>query len=76
MTTGRSSIRRNLFATVSLAIMALMLPGVPAAGLNTAAGPLDATFEAHGGLKQWRSFGPSGEAKPLDGRSVQPLQPH
>jgi hypothetical protein len=56
MTTGRSSIRRNLFATVSLAIMALMLPGVPAAGLNTAAGPLDATFEAHGGLKQWRKL--------------------
>ncbi len=54
MTTQRSSIRRNLLATASLAIVALMLPGAPAAGLDTVAGPLDATFEAHGGLKQWR----------------------
>ncbi len=50
MTTKRSSIGRNLFATASLALVALMLRGAPAA----AAGPLDATVEAHGGLKQWR----------------------
>jgi len=54
MTNERSSNRHNLFATASLAIVALMLPGAPAAGLDAAAGPLDATFEAHGGLEQWR----------------------
>ncbi len=55
MTTQRFGIRRHLFVIATLAIVALMLPGTPAAGLDTAAGgALDATFEAHGGLKQWR----------------------
>lgn len=54
MITLRSSVRRNLFTTVSLALAALLLPGVPAVALDGAAGPLDKTFEAHGGLEQWR----------------------
>jgi hypothetical protein len=54
MTTKQSRTRRNLFASASLAIVALMFPGAPAAGLDTGTGPLDQTFEAHGGLDQWR----------------------
>ena len=53
MAIQRSSIRRSVFTAASLAIVALMLRCAPA-GVDTAAGPLDETFEAHGGLKQWR----------------------
>ena len=54
MTICRSSTRRNLFTITLLAAVALLLQCGPADEFDVAAGPLDPTFEAHGGLKQWR----------------------
>ena len=49
-----SSIRRSLFVAASLTIVVLIPPVAQGAWLDNAGGPLDKTFEAHGGLKQWR----------------------
>lgn len=54
MTICRSSTRRNLFTITLLATVAVLLQCGPADEFDVAAGPLDPTFEAHGGLKQWR----------------------
>ena len=54
MTTESSIRRHNLCAIASLVIVSFLLPRAPAGAIDTAAGPLDETFVAHGGLKQWR----------------------
>jgi len=54
MALHQSSIRCILLSITLLTIVALMLQCGTADEVKTPAGPLDAMFEAHGGLKQWR----------------------